>query len=129
MLEAIYRVCKRARPLLVPPTSLLWSQLPFIVHLHYAFQTDNKLFLILDYVNGGDLFTLLYIMCACVWPTQSHSPLSCSENSSGGRFPEMDVSRITKKKKEKKEINQTNKHTHTPNYVLKGFERIGAHLC
>jgi len=29
---------------------------PFIVNLHYAFQTKDKLYLILDYVNGGELF-------------------------------------------------------------------------
>lgn len=29
---------------------------PFIVHLHFAFQTDDKLYLILDYINGGELF-------------------------------------------------------------------------
>ena len=30
---------------------------PFIVTLHYSFQTDNKLFFILDFLNGGDLYT------------------------------------------------------------------------
>ncbi|XP_062911964.1 ribosomal protein S6 kinase alpha-5-like isoform X1 [Mobula hypostoma] len=35
-------------------------QSPFLVTLHYAFQTDTKLHLILDYVNGGELFTHLY---------------------------------------------------------------------
>eukprot|EP00727_Mastigamoeba_balamuthi_P007367 m51a1_g3250 putative protein kinase 2 (416) ;mRNA; f:150136-152186 len=29
---------------------------PFIVGLHYAFQTPGKLYMILDYVNGGELF-------------------------------------------------------------------------
>ena len=29
---------------------------PFIVNLHFAFQTDKKLYMILDYVNGGELF-------------------------------------------------------------------------
>eukprot|EP01121_Diplochlamys_sp_Union-15-3_P015905 TRINITY_DN5322_c0_g1_i6.p1 TRINITY_DN5322_c0_g1~~TRINITY_DN5322_c0_g1_i6.p1 ORF type:complete len:286 (-),score=64.12 TRINITY_DN5322_c0_g1_i6:309-1136(-) len=29
---------------------------PFIVKLHYAFQTKDKLYMILDYVNGGELF-------------------------------------------------------------------------
>ncbi|XP_071488974.1 ribosomal protein S6 kinase alpha-5-like [Diadema antillarum] len=33
---------------------------PFLVTLHYAFQTDSKLNLILDYVSGGELFTHLY---------------------------------------------------------------------
>jgi len=32
---------------------------PFIVRLHYAFQTDGKLYLILDFLRGGDLFTRL----------------------------------------------------------------------
>jgi len=31
-------------------------QHPFIVGLHYAFQTRDKLYMILDYVNGGELF-------------------------------------------------------------------------
>jgi len=31
-------------------------QHPFIVKLHYAFQTDTKLYMILDYINGGELF-------------------------------------------------------------------------
>uniref|UniRef100_T1JBX6 Ribosomal protein S6 kinase n=1 Tax=Strigamia maritima TaxID=126957 RepID=T1JBX6_STRMM len=35
-------------------------QSPFLVTLHYAFQTEAKLHLILDYVNGGELFTHLY---------------------------------------------------------------------
>ncbi|CAL4143131.1 unnamed protein product, partial [Meganyctiphanes norvegica] len=35
-------------------------QSPFLVTLHYAFQTDAKLHLILDYVSGGELFTHLY---------------------------------------------------------------------
>merc|ERR1711988_870580 len=30
-------------------------QSPFLVTLHYAFQTDAKLHLILDYVNGGEM--------------------------------------------------------------------------
>lgn len=31
----------------------------FIVRLHYAFQTPGKLYLILDFLRGGDLFTRL----------------------------------------------------------------------
>ncbi|XP_007442631.1 ribosomal protein S6 kinase alpha-5 [Python bivittatus] len=34
-------------------------QSPFLVTLHYAFQTESKLHLILDYINGGELFTHL----------------------------------------------------------------------
>ncbi|XP_071819465.1 ribosomal protein S6 kinase alpha-2-like isoform X2 [Apostichopus japonicus] len=32
---------------------------PFIVKMHYAFQTEGKLYLILDFLRGGDLFTRL----------------------------------------------------------------------
>jgi serine/threonine protein kinase len=31
-------------------------QHPFIVTLHHAFQTEAKLYMVLDYVNGGELF-------------------------------------------------------------------------
>jgi len=34
-------------------------QHPFIVRLHYAFQTEGKLYLILDFLRGGDLFSRL----------------------------------------------------------------------
>eukprot|EP00250_Pteridium_aquilinum_P003859 c14133_g1_i1 orf=261-1856(-) len=33
---------------------------PFIVHLRYSFQTKSKLYLILDFINGGHLFFQLY---------------------------------------------------------------------
>jgi serine/threonine protein kinase len=29
---------------------------PFIVDLHYAFQTDDKLYFVMDFMNGGELF-------------------------------------------------------------------------
>lgn len=29
---------------------------PFVVKLHYSFQTDEKLYFLLDFLNGGDLF-------------------------------------------------------------------------
>lgn len=31
-------------------------QCPFIVQLHYAFQTPDKLYMVMDYMNGGELF-------------------------------------------------------------------------
>lgn len=38
---------------------------PFIVKLHYAFQTTGKLYLILDFLRGGDLFSRLSKEVAC----------------------------------------------------------------
>ena len=38
---------------------LSYPQHPFIVGLRYAFQTKEKLFLILDYCPGGDLARVL----------------------------------------------------------------------
>ena len=32
---------------------------PFIVSLHYAFQTDSKFYLVLEYVPGGELYRLM----------------------------------------------------------------------
>jgi serine/threonine protein kinase len=32
---------------------------PFIINLHYAFQSEDSLYLILDYCPGGDIDTLL----------------------------------------------------------------------
>src|SRR4051812_38810410 len=29
---------------------------PFVCHLKYAFQTDTKLYMLLEYFNGGELF-------------------------------------------------------------------------
>ena len=29
---------------------------PFIVRLHYAFQTPKKLYFVMDFLNGGELF-------------------------------------------------------------------------
>ena len=39
---------------------LSYTQHPFIVRLNYAFQTKNKLYLILDYCAGGDLGKLIH---------------------------------------------------------------------
>ncbi len=29
---------------------------PFLVHMHYAFQTPEKLYMVVDFLNGGELF-------------------------------------------------------------------------
>lgn len=31
---------------------------PFLVGLHYSFQTTDKLYFVLDFVNGGEVSTL-----------------------------------------------------------------------
>lgn len=33
---------------------------PFLVGLHYSFQTADKLYFVLDYVNGGEVITPIY---------------------------------------------------------------------
>ena len=70
---------------------------PFIVRLHYAFQTEGKLYLILDFLRGGDLFTRLskevsmnYESKVCsekktdnfsVWPFYNHfRPFLCIQH-------------------------------------------------
>uniref|UniRef100_A0A8C3Y268 non-specific serine/threonine protein kinase n=1 Tax=Catharus ustulatus TaxID=91951 RepID=A0A8C3Y268_CATUS len=40
---------------------------PFVVKLHYAFQTEGKLYLILDFLRGGDLFTRLSKEVGMLW--------------------------------------------------------------
>lgn len=32
---------------------------PYIVGLHFAFQTETKLYFFIDFLNGGELFTYL----------------------------------------------------------------------
>jgi serine/threonine protein kinase len=33
---------------------------PFIVNLYYAFQTEKKLYMVMDFLQGGEFFNLLY---------------------------------------------------------------------
>ena len=42
-----------------PPTRCVWQPHPFIISLNYAFQDMDHLFLVMDFVGGGDLFALL----------------------------------------------------------------------
>lgn len=35
---------------------VLTNDCPFLLRLHFAFQNDTKLFLVMDYIEGGDLF-------------------------------------------------------------------------
>jgi serine/threonine protein kinase len=32
---------------------------PYIVGLHFAFQTETKLYFVIDFLNGGEMFTYL----------------------------------------------------------------------
>lgn len=36
---------------------------PFLVGLHYSFQTADKLYFVLDYINGGEVRNLICIVC------------------------------------------------------------------
>ena len=40
-------------------TILAAIQHPFIVRLHFAFQSNQKLYMVMDFVQGGDFFTLM----------------------------------------------------------------------
>jgi len=44
---------------------------PFIVKLHFAFQTHDKLCLVLDFINGGELFSYIakekVCVCVCIY--------------------------------------------------------------
>ena len=56
---------------------------PFIVKLHYAFQTEGKLYLILDFLRGGDLFTRLskeVCIMYCIYCFLYNCRLTCSQN-------------------------------------------------
>lgn len=38
---------------------LVWLQHPFIIRMFYSFQNEKKLFFVLEYCAGGELFNLL----------------------------------------------------------------------
>ena len=46
----VYKSCVAERDILEKIDS------PFIVKLHYAFQTEAKLYFVMDFLNGGELF-------------------------------------------------------------------------
>jgi serum/glucocorticoid-regulated kinase 2 len=45
---------------------LAGMQNPFLVSLRYSFQTPEKLYIVLDYVAGGELFVHLQVQVASV---------------------------------------------------------------
>ena len=34
-------------------------QTPFVVDMQFAFQTEDKLYFVMEFVNGGELFTYI----------------------------------------------------------------------
>jgi len=40
---------------LIAEKNIMLNDNPFLVHLHYSFQTDDKLYFVMDYISGGDL--------------------------------------------------------------------------
>uniref|UniRef100_A0A1B6DUY2 Non-specific serine/threonine protein kinase n=2 Tax=Clastoptera arizonana TaxID=38151 RepID=A0A1B6DUY2_9HEMI len=51
-------VCQNAAKHIMSERNVLMKNLehPFLVGLHFSFQTKDKLYFVLDYVNGGELF-------------------------------------------------------------------------
>jgi hypothetical protein len=75
---------------------------PFIMQLHFAFQSGGKLYLVMDYFSGGDMFFHLSrerrfsVPVLCVMPANALShradfsaarPLLCRRNCIGHRSP------------------------------------------
>ena len=40
---------------LIAEKNIMLNDNPFLVHLHYSFQTEEKLYFVMDYISGGDL--------------------------------------------------------------------------
>eukprot|EP00027_Filamoeba_sp_ATCC50430_P017565 CAMPEP_0168566486 /NCGR_PEP_ID=MMETSP0413-20121227/14443_1 /TAXON_ID=136452 /ORGANISM="Filamoeba nolandi, Strain NC-AS-23-1" /LENGTH=426 /DNA_ID=CAMNT_0008598505 /DNA_START=272 /DNA_END=1550 /DNA_ORIENTATION=+ len=40
---------------LIAEKNIMLNDNPFLVHLHYSFQTDDKLYFVMDYISGGDM--------------------------------------------------------------------------
>jgi len=40
---------------LIAERNIMLNDNPFLMHLHYSFQTDDKLYFVMDYIPGGDL--------------------------------------------------------------------------
>ena len=66
---------------------------PFLVHLRFAFQTPTKLYLVMDYCNGGELFFHLKTagrftesrarLCAAARPTLRECHRGCRQAADG----------------------------------------------
>jgi len=40
---------------LIAEKNIMLNDNPFLIHLHYSFQTDDKLYFVMDYIPGGDM--------------------------------------------------------------------------
>jgi len=40
---------------LIAEKNIMLNDNPFLIHLHYSFQTDTKLYFVMDYIPGGDM--------------------------------------------------------------------------
>jgi len=40
---------------LIAEKNIMLNDNPFLVHLHFSFQTDDKLYFVMDFISGGDL--------------------------------------------------------------------------
>ena len=44
---------------------LATAEHPFVVSLYYSFQSSKNLYMVMEFVNGGDLYSLLRnVVCA-----------------------------------------------------------------
>jgi len=40
---------------LIAEKNIMLNDNPFLIHLHYAFQSEDKLYFVMDYISGGDM--------------------------------------------------------------------------
>ncbi|KAM3186003.1 hypothetical protein ACTXT7_005249 [Hymenolepis weldensis] len=58
--------------------ALAISNCPYIVHLYYSLQTDQYIYLVMEYLIGGDLKSLI-LLCGCL--SERHAALYMAEMS------------------------------------------------
>ena len=64
-------------------------QHPFLIHLHYSFQTREKLYFVLDYVNGGEVW--LWYMSTNLRSPNLHGHCMTSEPKQVDRYASSSV--------------------------------------
>jgi serine/threonine protein kinase len=69
---------------------------PFLISLHYAFQTEDKLYLVMDFANGGQLFDHLVSLVLYCFCSRFNSPIpDMMRGSSRFREEKRSFSKIT----------------------------------